>query len=219
MFPRFYLYLSAALFLTTFIIETGSVLYRNGIIRHGRSKALISLAHGTIKISIRLSKPLFVKPGQYINLWIPSVSFWAFLQTHPLVVTSWADAGQDTLEFFVQPRRGLTREILYHAEADEKSGAKTACWVLFSGPHGTSAPVGEYENVLMIADGFGIAAHLPYIERLVHGYNARRIRTRRIHLVWQLKNIGKPTKQFWSHKAHAIRDWNRRPIITESRLG
>jgi len=43
--------------------------------------------------------------------------------------------------------------------------------------------VGEYENILMIANGFGIAAHLPYLKQLIHGYNARKVRARHIHLV------------------------------------
>ena len=60
---------------------------------------------------------------------------------------------------------------------------------MFTGPHGRSAPVQKYENVLMIASDVGIAAHLPYLDRLIHGYNARNVRTRRIHLVWQISDI------------------------------
>lgn len=130
--------------------------------------------------------------GQYITLWIPSVSFWAFLQSHPFVVPSWADGRQHTLEFFVEPRKGLTRELLSHAEAEGGNGAKNSRMVLFSGPHGISAAVNEYENMLIVADGFGIAAQLPYLRRLIHGYNARKDRVRRIHLIWQLRDIGKP---------------------------
>ncbi len=151
---------------------------------------MITQLHGAVKISIHLSKAVKVEPGQYINLWIPSVSFWAFLQSHPFVVTSWADGRQDTLELFVEPRKGLTRELLSHAETDGAGDAKSSRWALFSGPHGRSAAVGDFENVLMIADGFGIAAHLPYLKRLIHGYNARKVRARRIHLVWQLRDIG-----------------------------
>jgi len=130
---------------------------------------MITQLHGAVKISIHLSKAVKVEPGQYINLWIPSVSFWAFLQSHPFVVTSWADGRQDTLELFVEPRKGLTRELLSHAETDGAGDTKSSRWALFSGPHWRSAAVGDYENVLMIADGFGIAAHLPYLKRLIHG--------------------------------------------------
>jgi hypothetical protein len=49
----------------------------------------------------------------------------------------------------------------------------------------------DCENILMVASGFGIAAHLPYLKQLIYGYNAREVRTRRIHLVWQVRDIGK----------------------------
>ena len=51
--------------------------------------------------------------------------------------------------------------------------------------------MGKYEKIVMVANGFGIAAHLPYLRRLIHGYNSYEIRIRRIHLVWQIQDIGK----------------------------
>src|SRR5947208_2691041 len=65
------------------------------------------------------------------------------------------------------------------------------CLSLFSGPHGTSAPVSDYETILMAASGFGMVAQLPYLKQLIYGYNARKTRTRRVHLVWQLETLGK----------------------------
>jgi FAD-binding domain/Ferric reductase NAD binding domain len=141
--------------------------------------------------------------GQYLNLWIPSVGFWPFLQSHPFVVTSWVDGRQEYLDFFIEPRRGLTRRLLSHA------GATDSRLVMFSGPHGISAPVGEYESVLMIASGFGVAAHLPYLKRMIQGYNARKVHTRRIHLVWQLSNIGRSrAERSPAYTAHEVRNWN-----------
>lgn len=43
----------------------------------------------------------------------------------------------------------------------------------------------------MIASGFRITAQLPYLRQLIRGLNESTIRTRRIHLVWQLAHIGK----------------------------
>ncbi len=186
-----YIYISAALFLSTSVVQCASVLWRSGTFRHGRARALISHAYGTVKISINLSRPLKVKAGQYINLWIPSVSFWSSVQSHPFVVTSWAHEKQDRLDLFVEPRKGLTRELLYRAETDENGGATGSRLVLFSGPHGISAPVGEYESVLLIAAGFGMAAHLPYLKQLIHDYKARKASTLRIRVIWQVQHIGK----------------------------
>jgi NAD(P)H-flavin reductase len=140
-----------------------------------------------VRVRIYLEKPVRTQAGQHINLWIPSVSFWSFMQSHPFVVISWADELQKTLDLFVEPRRGLTRELLHHAESRHASSPL----VLFSGPHGRSVAVDKYESVLMIASGFGIAAQLPYLKRLIYGHNAGKVRARRILLVWDIRNIGK----------------------------
>ncbi|EDN92181.1 hypothetical protein SS1G_08043 [Sclerotinia sclerotiorum 1980 UF-70] len=41
----------------------------------------------------------------------------------------------------------------------------------------------------MVASDFGIAAQLPYLKQLIHGYNTRKLRAQRIHLVWQVRDI------------------------------
>lgn len=61
---------------------------------------------------------------------------------------------------------------------------------MFSGPYGRSFRMGRYEKILLVADGAGIAAQLPYVKSLIHGYHARQVYTRRIHLVWQIHEIG-----------------------------
>ena len=56
---------------------------------------------------------------------------------------------------------------------------------------GIRAPVRECETLVIITSDIGIAAHLSYLKQLIHGYNACRVRARRIYLVWQLSDIGK----------------------------
>ncbi|GKT83956.1 cell surface metalloreductase [Colletotrichum tofieldiae] len=41
----------------------------------------------------------------------------------------------------------------------------------------------------MVASGYGIAAQLPYLKKLIYEFNSRKARTRRIHLVWKLGTI------------------------------
>lgn len=55
--------------------------------------------------------------------------------------------------------------------------------VLFSGPHGKAVCINGYENILLVATGFGIAALLLYLKKLVHEYNSRKVSIYRIHLV------------------------------------
>jgi len=196
-FPRVYIYIVVGVFLTTLTWECGLVIYRNRARGRGYCRAFITTLdederHNSkeevVKVRLALSRSLKLKAGQFINLWIPSVSFWSFTQSHPFMVTSWAEGPQDTLELFIEPRRGLTRELLRCGKYDMKINRSRLA--LFSGPHGISIPVCAYESVVMIATGFGIAAQLPYVKELIHGYNNCKARTRRVHLVWQLQSIG-----------------------------
>lgn len=61
------------------------------------------------------------------------------------------------------------------------------CLAFFPGPHGITAPVDEYETVIMVVDGFGLTAHLPYLKKLTYRYNVCKTR---VHLIWQLETIG-----------------------------
>lgn len=42
----------------------------------------------------------------------------------------------------------------------------------------------------MVATGFGIAAQLPFLKELIRGFNRSEVRTRNIHLVWRLNDLG-----------------------------
>jgi hypothetical protein len=70
-FPRVYLYISAGLFLFMCIAQGGIVIHQNSVFRYGRAPAHITHEYGAVRVRIQLQKPLDVKAGQAINLWIP----------------------------------------------------------------------------------------------------------------------------------------------------
>ncbi|KAH6675937.1 hypothetical protein B0J14DRAFT_587659 [Halenospora varia] len=185
-FPWQYLYIFAGIVAALFVVQLGTVVFQNKAWGRNFSRAYITRVNDTVRIRITASRPVEIKAGQYINIWIPSVS-WYILQSHPFVVTNWVEGKQGTLELFVQPRRGLTRKLFSHGTLDTRNFIPRLA--LFSGPHGISIPVVEYETVLMVATGFGIAAQLPYLRKLIHGYQTCKTRTRRVHLVWQLQSL------------------------------
>ncbi|EJP69835.1 ferric-chelate reductase [Beauveria bassiana ARSEF 2860] len=182
LFPRLYLYIGGALFFTVAIFWLASVLYQN---RSGLSTARVSYDNGAIKVTLQLARPLKVKAGQYIGLWIPSASLGSAAQTHPFTVISWSEKPQKHLDLFIEPRGGFTKSLC--ALSDYGPATRRA---MFSGPYGKQLPVHSYENVVMLAAGFGIAAHLPYLRKLIHDQNSRATLTRRIHLVWQIDRTG-----------------------------
>ena len=186
-FARVSLYVLVGLFLFLCIAQVVIVFYQNGFFRPGRAEAKLTHVYGAVRLRIQCRKPVQFQPGQYINLWMPSVSFWSFLQSHPFIVISWAEKPQEYLDLFVEPRGGLTQKLLSRAQ----KGGTTHFPLLFSGPHGKSICMDDCDKILLVASDFGIAAQLPYLKRLIRGYNERRLRAQRVHLVWQVRDLSK----------------------------
>ncbi|POR31235.1 Uncharacterized protein TPAR_08558 [Tolypocladium paradoxum] len=188
--PRIYLYSLLGICGLSGLFISVLMLRRHAVLSRGFPRATITQSRGAIIVTRALSRPLLVKAGQQINLclFMPATSFRSLFQSHPFVVASWSDAPQSSLDLLIEPRRGLTQQLLVRSSKDPHC----TCPAIFTGPYGISVPVGEYGVVLMIASGFGIVAQLPYLKQLLHGYNSRRVRTRRIHLVWELKTLDLP---------------------------
>ena len=87
------------------------------------------------------------------------------------MVTSWEHEKLGILDL-VEPYKGLTRQFLRYVDIDRNGLTVDSRLALFGGPYGISAPTDEYEVVLVIATGFGIAAFLAYLKQLIHGYSS-----------------------------------------------
>ena len=208
-FPGICLYIVPGIFLLTTGLDSVLTLYRNFSLRRGYSRASVNKVRGAIRMEIDVPRSWTIRAGQHINIWFPSVGFRAWSETHPFMIVSWTvssewkasdsdaatlaswsspDGGLTTIQLLIEPRDGFTRRLLRYAETTPDTDRRL---VLFSGPHGVPATMGDYGSVLMVASGFGIAAHLPYIKELLDGFQACKVVTRRVHLVWQLKEQGK----------------------------
>jgi NAD(P)H-flavin reductase len=189
-----YIYISAGLCLITYFLEFILVLYRNITLKSGISCAEISNIDDFVQIRLNLSRSLKVSAGQYIGLWIPGISFWSFLQNHPFTVVSWTEGKSSSLDLLIEPRSGFTQKLLQYSRNNQRNSVQ--CVALYTGPHGVSESVEDYETVLLVASGMGIVAQLPYLKQLLHGYKTCKSRTRRVHLVWQSQAFSKlPSSQ------------------------
>lgn len=164
----------------------GSTLYCNKKWGYPWPRIVVNLNHGVVLATIKLSRPVNIEPGQYLNLWVPSVSL---LSSHPFVIASWFPGPQTSLDLVIEQRRGFTRQLRRRAVVE--SAQHMSSRTIFSGPHGRSAQVLAYDCVLLFATGFGIVPMLPYLQKLWHGYKERKGHTKRIHLVWQGRTIRK----------------------------
>jgi hypothetical protein len=90
------------------------------------------------------------QPGQYIQLWVLSISLPP--QNHPFVIMWWAQACEEgyvdigkhdmRIDFLVQPRSRFTRRL-------SSTGTRRATIV---GPSGVSSKVSEYSRIVMLPD-------------------------------------------------------------------
>ena len=176
------------IFTASTIIEMLLIIYRNFVFHHPFPRAKARQVNGTIQLELKLPRQVRVSPGDYINLWIPGLGLRSLIQSHPFTIISWR-CNEDktmTLNLLIEARSGLTNK-LHQASVNEDHEFLT----LFSGPHGTTITMGDFGTVLMFATDMGIAAQLPYLRKLIDDYNQCRVRTRRIHLIWQLRDLGK----------------------------
>lgn len=198
-FSRLCVYVAIGIFGSTTLLQLIIFLYRNGFFtRRGSPRAVLSYSQGhknsaergdtIIGIRVVLPRSVKVKPGQYINVWMPTVSLWSWAQTHPFIVTSWSRGKQDTLDLLVKPRQGLSAKLLRHLRRIEQGSVSFSAF--FTGPHGISECVMAYESALVVASGIGIAAVIPYVKEMIYGYNTCTSQIRRLHLVWQIESMG-----------------------------
>jgi predicted ferric reductase len=145
----------------------------------GSNQSLVDPSN-VLQVDIAVPRPWQVKAGQYIFLSIPKLGIFTGLRGHPFMI-SWWERDQKGLKIslLVKSRTGFT------AELDRYTNKPLRAYI--DGPYGMKYDFGEYGTVIMFATGIGIAAHLPYMKDLIRGYNSCEVMTRRIYLIWEIK--------------------------------
>lgn len=142
-------------------------------------KALVRPAE-VLQVDVTVPRPWQVKAGQFIFLSIPKLGIFTGIRGHPFMVTWW-ERDQDGLRIslLVKSRAGFTAELSRHLNKD--------LLAFIDGPYSAHHDFGQYGTVVMLATGIGIAGHIPYIKDLISGYNNCTVKTRRVRLLWQIK--------------------------------
>lgn len=154
---------------------------------------------GLIRMRVNTSVTIQPQPGDYYFLYSPhSLKPW---ENHPFTLASWekCPSGGTTLNFLIAPLDGWTGRLRRRIEATAAAKAATETdseedglvaskkaaqlRVLLEGPYGHRCDVDQYDHIVLIAGGSGIAAILPYVFAL--GQTERK---RRISVVWTVRN-------------------------------
>ena len=205
---------------TSCLCQWALILICNFSPRQGYSRATVTRIEETVRVRIRVSRPLSVRAGQYLNIWMPTLDLRSTVQSHPFMIAAWTERRESKtmdLELLVKPKSGFTKTLMAVAknqldrDGSEKSGEEplSDTWMVwYSGPHGSPESIGNYGSVLMIATGFGIASQTSILQELVRGHAKCQVKTRRLHLVWQLESWGSSTSSNIYFRSHYAR---RRP--------
>jgi hypothetical protein len=100
-------------------------------------------------------------------------------------------------------------EVDRNESKDDINVEKIRVW--FSGSYGRTFDSGShdlcnYDNVLLVAEGMGILAHLPLVKRLMDRSKSTVVRTNRVKLVWDTKGIYPVQIRSWLNQLLGDRD-------------
>ncbi|TVY13064.1 Ferric/cupric reductase transmembrane component 7 [Lachnellula arida] len=148
-----------------------------------------------MRITVRLRRPLAIQPGQYVYLFLTDMGLRRRFQAHPYVITWWDDSkAAMNLYFLVQPHNGISSELV----ARNSVGSVT-----IDGPYGKDLHLENYETVILIAKGIGIAGLLPYIRHMTY----RRLSKDKAHEAYRRGLITRKIDIFWVLEDNCQQEW------------
>jgi len=148
-----------------------------------------------LQLWIRPKRPWNVLPGQYVYLTIPKFARQSFglLQAHPYHI-AWVVNGfgkdLDTIVLLVEVRKGFSNDLHF---------VRPGTSALIDGPYGGIFTLDQYDKVLFLVSGIGIAAHLLHVRHLLVAHDRQSARVRRISLVWFIEASGTTYSQHESY--------------------
>lgn len=143
---------------------------------------------GALKLEVELTRPMVIRPGQYLYLSTNDLQLRYRFQSHPFVVIWWNEeegpiAKARALTFLIELRDGITAKLARQTLLNH---------LTLDGPYGQDHSLQRYDTVVLTAKGVGIAAILGYAKRLIWWASdpaqRRRVVTRKLDIYWELEN-------------------------------
>jgi DMSO/TMAO reductase YedYZ heme-binding membrane subunit len=168
-----------------------------------------SLSSEACRVTLHLPRHTFVLPGSHAYLRFSHVYPW---ESHPFSIawttdrpttpslpitekaddtTSVSNTRQKSpmttdISFVIQAQTGMTRKLYNLATASRRPIRMRAA---FEGPYGGHNSLSSYGHVVLFAGSSGITHQIPFISTLISGYSASTVATRRILLVWIVRDL------------------------------
>jgi predicted ferric reductase len=176
-----YVALSLSLYAALLLLQISAVVSQNLIQHRHGARAYLSLqGKDGVVLKLNMEKALKARPGQFIYVWMACSP----LQTHPFMIVS---AEENTLTVLIQSQNGFSRKLRSIAEVSD-SDTPYLAWI--DGPYGDPPDFGQFQSIILITNGIGIASYLSILSKLVSGYHERSARVLSIKLYWHFESSG-----------------------------
>ncbi|OGE46738.1 hypothetical protein PENARI_c091G11564 [Penicillium arizonense] len=160
--------------------------------RSSRNKVVMNSVSHFLWLDIELPLNRAIRPGQYVQLWMPRAGFRAFFQLPQFYIAFWEDGPtQRIVRMVAEPQPGLARK-LYHEAL--RSPVKQSAIIL--GPYGHPLDFYRFGTILFVVEDIGFFRALSYIEMLVEASRKREVMVRKLEVLWK-RQVGKDENPQW----------------------
>jgi NAD(P)H-flavin reductase/DMSO/TMAO reductase YedYZ heme-binding membrane subunit len=172
--------------------------------RKGWTTASIEALPGdACRVTLHLPRKANIKPGSHAYLRFAEINAW---ESHPFSIAWVTDReasgklptyektsgsqlkARDTVSdvsFVIHAQTGLTRRLFDKAQRQPNILTLRAA---FEGPYGGHHSLDSYGHVVLFAGSSGITHQIPFVKHLINGFNNKTIATRKIVLVWIVRD-------------------------------
>ena len=171
------------------------------------------------RVTFQLPRHITVRPGSHVYAYLPRISWWmshpfsvAWTNTESEPPTGLQDVELDSLSspstlekqprhipslnsnkpptsisLIMAARTGMTRTLYNDAMSSPSHTLNLSGYI--EGPYAGHDSLSSYGTAILFAGGAGITHHLVQIRHLIASASARTVATRRIVLVWSVRNV------------------------------
>ncbi|KAI0172747.1 ferric reductase like transmembrane component-domain-containing protein [Hypoxylon sp. FL1284] len=171
--------------------------YNNWSRKGGFTEAAIeAMPADATRVTMHLPRYVDVKPGTHAYIRFMGINPW---ENHPFSI-AWVkhhpeeDASKETepvrrgttsISFIIGAHTGFTRQLYNKAEIGFPS---TRIKAAMEGPYAGHHSLDSYGHAVLFAGASGITHQISYLKPLIEGFNEGTIATRRVTLVWIMRN-------------------------------
>ncbi|KAI1417440.1 ferric reductase NAD binding domain-containing protein [Hypoxylon sp. FL1857] len=177
--------------------------YNNWSKKRGFTEAVVEPLPGdTSRVTMRLPRYVKVKPGTHAYIRFMGVNPWenhpfsiAWVEHHPEAGTTLEEKAQTeselrrgttSISFIIGAHTGFTRQLYNKALSGGSQSIRIRA--AMEGPYAGHHSLDSYGHVVLFAGSTGITHQISYLKPLIQGFNDGTIATRRITLVWIIRD-------------------------------